>query len=120
MLNRELQCWSELLGRQVCLAWHLHGSYGVSAFARQRAESLQSCESLWVKFGNCDPGRGEVREGCPPEDGEAVSRWARRADRPAVNAAGTILELVLFWFRFKSQWTGLWFLFLGYHMAVAF
>lgn len=120
MLNWELQCQLELLGNRVCLVCHLHGSYGVSAFARQRAESLQDCESLWVKFGNCDPGGGEIKEGLPPEDREAVSRQASRADRPTVNTMGTILGLVPFWFRFKLQWTGLWFLFLGYHMAVAF
>lgn len=50
----------------------LHDNYGVSAFARPSlAQSLQDCESLWVKFGNCAPGGGETREGLPPEDGSS-------------------------------------------------
>jgi len=94
----------------------LHGSYGVNAFAR--GLSLQDCESLCVKFGNRDPGGGDIREGLPPEGKEAVSRRTSRADRSSVHAMGSILGL--FWFRFKLQWTGLCFLFLGYHMAAAF
>lgn len=60
------------------------------------------------------------RSGLPPEDGEAVSRQATWVGRPAVSTVGMILGLVPVWFRFKSQWTGLWFLFRGYNMAMAF
>lgn len=51
-----------------------------SASARQGPASLQDCESLGVKSGNCDPEEGELREGLPPEDGAEISRQTRRAD----------------------------------------
>lgn len=53
-------------GEGVMFGCHLHAS-----FARQSTEPLQGCDSLWIKFGNCDAGGDEIREGLPPEGGKA-------------------------------------------------